>query len=727
MENIERKKSLQARKKVICDLVKDPIYVPMKEKELAVFLQVSREDREELRAVLRELLAEGKLMLTSKGKYVKSDGHLLTGTFIGNARGFGFVEIEGREEDLYIPEEQTNGAYHKDTVEVALLPEQESRRQEAKVVRIIARGIRQVVGTYDGSRENYGFVVPDNARLPRDIFVPRERSKGAMSGHKVVVEITDYGSDKRSPEGKVAEILGHVNDPGVDILSIVRGYELPMEFSVKIMNQVERVSQEVSQADMAGRRDLRDVEMVTIDGEDAKDLDDAVSVTFDGEKYCLGVHIADVTNYVQENSALDREALKRGTSVYLVDRVIPMLPHALSNGICSLNEGVERLALSCLMTVDLKGEIVDYDICESVIRVNKRMSYTAVKALLEDETAVNQEEYREYSGLLPMFRDMEKLAAILREKRRKRGSIDFDFPECKISLDREGHPVDIRPYERNVATDIIEDFMLAANETVAQHFYWMEQPFVYRVHDVPDGEKIQKLAAFIYNFGYYMKAVGRSGQRTSGEEVHPKEIQKLLAKIAGTPEEPLISRLALRSMKQAKYSVECSGHFGLACPYYCHFTSPIRRYPDLQIHRIIKEQLRGRLGEERTAHYREILPEVAKHSSETERRADEAERETDKLKKVEYMEERIGEIYEGVVSGITAWGLYVELPNTVEGLIHISRLPGDYFYYNESTYEMIGQATGKSYKLGMPVKVCVIGCDRFNRTVDFAISEEEPE
>ncbi len=727
MENIERKKSLQARKKVICDLVKDPIYVPMKEKELAVFLQVSREDREELRAVLRELLAEGKLMLTSKGKYVKSDGHLLTGTFIGNARGFGFVEIEGREEDLYIPEEQTNGAYHKDTVEVALLPEQENRRQEAKVVRIIARGIRQVVGTYDGSRENYGFVVPDNARLPRDIFVPRERSKGAMSGHKVVVEITDYGSDKRSPEGKVAEILGHVNDPGVDILSIVRGYELPMEFSVKIMNQVERVSQEVSQADMAGRRDLRDVEMVTIDGEDAKDLDDAVSVTFDGEKYCLGVHIADVTNYVQENSALDREALKRGTSVYLVDRVIPMLPHALSNGICSLNEGVERLALSCLMTVDLKGEIVDYDICESVIRVNKRMSYTAVKALLEDETAANQEEYREYSGLLPMFRDMEKLAAILREKRRKRGSIDFDFPECKIALDREGHPVDIRPYERNVATDIIEDFMLAANETVAQHFYWMEQPFVYRVHDVPDGEKIQKLAAFIYNFGYYMKAVGRSGQKASGEEVHPKEIQKLLAKIAGTPEEPLISRLALRSMKQAKYSVECSGHFGLACPYYCHFTSPIRRYPDLQIHRIIKEQLRGRLGEERTAHYREILPEVAKHSSETERRADEAERETDKLKKVEYMEERIGEIYEGVVSGITAWGLYVELPNTVEGLIHISRLPGDYFYYNESTYEMIGQATGKSYKLGMPVKVCVIGCDRFNRTVDFAISEEEPE
>lgn len=725
MENRENKKTLEARKKVICDLVKDPIYVPMKEKELAVFLQVAREDREELRAVLGQLLAEGQLMLTAKGKYVKSNGHSLVGTFVSNARGFGFVEIEGREEDLYIPEEQINGAFHRDTVEVALLPEQEGRRQEAKVVRIVSRGIKQIVGTYDGARENYGFVVPDNARLPQDIFVPRERSKGAMSGHKVVVEITDYGSEKRSPEGRVLEILGHVNDPGVDILSIVRNYELPMEFSVKIINQVERVSQEVSEADRAGRRDLRDVVMVTIDGEDAKDLDDAVSVSFDGEKYHLGVHIADVTNYVQENSALDREALKRGTSVYLVDRVIPMLPHALSNGICSLNEGVDRLALSCLMTVDLKGEIVDYDICESVIRVNKRMSYPVVKALLEDASLVDREEYGQYGELLPMFQEMEKLAGILREKRRKRGSIDFDFPECKILLDREGHPLEIKAYERNVATDIIEDFMLAANETVAQHFYWMELPFVYRIHDVPDGERIGKLAAFINNFGYYMKAVGRTGQKTSGEEVHPKEIQKLLSRIAGTPEEPLISRLALRSMKQAKYSVECSGHFGLACPYYCHFTSPIRRYPDLQIHRIIKEQLRGRLGEERTAHYREILPEVAKHSSETEHRADEAERETDKLKKVEYMEERIGEIYEGVVSGITSWGIYVELPNTVEGLIHVSKLPGDYFYYNESAYEMVGQATGKSYKLGMPVKVCVEGCDRFNRTIDFGVAEEE--
>ncbi len=720
--NRTEKKSMEARKKVICDLMNDPIYVPMKEKELAMFLQVAKEDREELRLVLQELLAEGKLSLTSKGKYVKSNGRFLTGTFIGSSKGFGFVEVEGREEDLFIPEDKTGGAFHRDTVEVALLPEASGRRQEAQVVRIVSRGMTQVVGTYQRSRENYGFVVPDSTKLDRDVFIPVERSKGAVNGHKVVAELTDYGGDGRNPEGRIVEIIGHINDPGVDIMSIVRGYELPVEFSEKILNQAERVSQAVSEADMAGRRDLRDVVMVTIDGEDAKDLDDAVSLSFDGEKYRLGVHIADVTNYVQENSALDREALLRGTSVYLVDRVIPMLPHALSNGICSLNQGEDRLALSCLMTIDLAGNIIDYDICESVIRVDERMSYTVVKGLLEEENLAEGEHGR-YGELLPMFREMRDLAELLRAKRRKRGSIDFDFPECKILLDKEGHPLEIKAYERNVATDIIEDFMLAANETVAQHFYWMEMPFVYRVHDVPDGERIRKLSAFINNLGYYMKAVGRTGQKTSGDEVHPKEIQKLLAKVSGTPEEAMVSRLALRSMKQAKYSVECSGHFGLACQFYCHFTSPIRRYPDLQIHRIIKDQLRGRMNDERISHYREILPEVAKHSSETERRADEAERETDKLKKVEFIEERIGETYEGVISGITSWGIYVELPDTVEGMVHVSKLSGDYFNYDENACEMVGQATGKSYKLGMPVKIVVENCDRFTRTIDFGMAE----
>lgn len=714
----------EERKQKIKELVESDFYVPMKEKELAVFMQVDQSDREEFSSVLQEMLLQGTIQLTARQKIIKGDGTIVTGTFISNSKGFGFVEVEGCEEDYFIPEEYTGGAFHKDIVQIQILKTGgKGKRTEAKVTAILARGITRLVGTFEKSREHYGFVIPDNTKIPSDIFVPAECSKGAVTGHKVVVEITDYGAG-RKPEGKVVEILGHINDPGVDILSIIKSYELPMAFSEKVLNQAERVAGEVTDADRAGRRDLREVTMVTIDGEDAKDLDDAVNVEFDGSFYHLGVHIADVTNYVQEYSVLDREALKRGTSVYLVDRVIPMLPHTLSNGICSLNAGEDRLALSCLMKIDLKGEIVDYEICESVIRVNRRMSYSVVRALLEDRGTQEWESlYREYEALVPMFENMEKLASLLRQKRKKRGAIDFDFPECKIVLDRQGHPLSIRPYERNVATDLIEDFMLAANETVAQHFYWMELPFLYRVHDVPDEEKIQKLSVFINNFGYYMKSTDKRGSKVGSGEVHPKEIQKLLDKIEGTPEEAMIARLVLRSMKQAKYSVVSSGHFGLACQYYTHFTSPIRRYPDLQIHRIIKEQLRGRLNEERIAHYKEILPQVASETSRLERRADEAERETDKLKKVEYMENHIDEVFEGVISGVTSWGIYVELPNTIEGLVHVSRLSGDYFVFRENTCEMVGEATGRSYKLGMPVKVRVIDVDRFTRTIDFDIEQ----
>lgn len=712
-------KLYEKRKKLICELVEDELYVPMKEKELAAFMQVKPEERENLKRILENLLAEGKLQITKRGKYLKGDGKPegLTGTFISNARGFGFVEIEGREQDLFIPEEGVNGAFHKDQVQVELLKGQHGKRQEAKVVKILSHGITQVVGTFEKSK-TFGFVVPDNEKISTDIFVPVEYSKGAVTGHKVVVELQDYGDEKHKPEGKVTEIIGHVNDPGVDIMSVVKGFELPVEFGEKVLNQAQRLNKEVSEADRAGRRDLRDIRMVTIDGEDAKDLDDAVNVYKQGEDYCLGVHIADVTNYVQENSALDREALKRGTSVYLVDRVIPMLPHALSNGICSLNQGVDRLALSCLMTINRKGEVTDYEIVESVINVDRRMSYTAVRKILEEG---DQETVREYEELVPMFRLMQELAEILREKRKKRGSIDFDFPESKIILDKDGVPLTIKPYERNTATKIIEDFMLLANETIAQHFYWMELPFVYRTHDTPDPEKILKLGTFINNFGYNIKI------KSGDNEIHPKEIQKLLGRIEGTDEEALISRLTLRSMKQAKYTVNCTGHFGLACPYYCHFTSPIRRYPDLQIHRIIKEQLRGRLKEDRIEHYKEILPEVAKHSSLMERRADEAERETDKLKKAQYMAGRIGEIYEGVISGITAWGIYVELPNTVEGMIHVSRLAGDYYYYNEETYEMTGRDTGRCFKLGQKLRIMVDDVDRMTKAIDFVLADEEEE
>lgn len=712
--NEEQRRRFEQRKNLICELLEDEMYVPMKEKELAAFMQVSREEREAFREVLQALLTEGRLQVTKQGKYVKPDANQPVGTFISHAKGFGFVEIEGREEDLYVPEDKTGGAFHLDRVQVALLPGQRGKRQEAVVVKILERGTKQIVGTYEQS-QNFGFVIPDNSKIGADIFVPKERSKGAVTGHKVVVELTSYGDERHKPEGKVVEILGHINDPGVDILSIVRGYDLPMEFGEKVMNQAQRVPEEVQEADKIGRMDLRDLQMVTIDGEDAKDLDDAVSLYQDEEGlYHLGVHIADVSNYVQENSALDWEALERGTSVYLVDRVIPMLPHRLSNGICSLNQGVERLALSCLMTINDKGEVKDYEIAETVICVDRRMSYTSVKKILEDK---DEAERQEYEALVPMFEMMEQLAAILRRKRHKRGSIDFDFAESKIILDGNGHPTDIRPYERNVATKIIEDFMLIANETVAQHFFWMELPFIYRTHEKPDPEKIMKLEAFIRNFGYHIKL--------TGEEVHPKELQKLLDRIVDTEEETLISRLTLRSMKQAKYTVECTGHFGLACQYYCHFTSPIRRYPDLQIHRIIKEQLRGRLKEKRIEHYEEKLPEVARHSSKMERRAEEAERETDKLKKVEYMEARIGEIYEGVISGITQWGIYVELPNTVEGLLHVAELPGDYFYYDENAYEMVGQSTGKTFKLGERIRVQVKDVDRFMRTIDFMIPEED--
>ena len=740
----------EQRKKMIYDFMCDNMYVPMKIKELAIVLGVKKEQRPELEMILADLMAEGRIECSKRGKYSKSEIKKMTGTFTAHPKGFGFVSVEGETEDIFIPESQVNGAMHMDTVEITVSPVTTGRRREGTVVKVLERGMKQVVCTYEQSK-TFGFAVPDNPKFGTDIFIPQERSKGAVSGHKVVVEVTSYGKKDRKPEGKVVEILGHINDPGVDILSLVRAYGLPVEFDEKVLKQVENVAKPVSEADMAGRMDLRDWQMVTIDGEDAKDLDDAVSVTMDGDNYILGVHIADVSNYVQEHSALDVEALKRGTSVYLVDRVIPMLPHALSNGICSLNQGENRLALSCIMTINSKGEIIDHTIAETVICVDRRMSYTQVKNILEAYHAANSQDapveevdgkqddadretesvsdvnvrrqqealLGEYEALVPMFVRMEKLAGILRGKRMKRGSIDFDFPETKVILDEQGNPIDIRPYDRNVATKIIEDFMLAANETVASDFYWRELPFVYRTHENPDTEKIQKLSTFINNFGYTL--------HIGADEVHPKELQKLLQKIDGTKEEALISRLTLRSMKQARYTIDNTGHFGLAADCYCHFTSPIRRYPDLQIHRIIKESLRGRLNEKRIDHYEHILPEVAKHSSEMERRADEAERETVKLKKVQYMEQHIGEEFEGVISGVTEWGFFVELENTVEGLVRVTELTDDFYQYYEDTYELVGEATNRRYKLGQKVLVRVEHCDRIMRTIDFALAGEEGE
>lgn len=698
---------LKEKKKIILDIVNDPNYVPMKAKELAIILQVPRKEREELKSVLNVLVETGELHLSRKGKYTKAVVNTLIGTYEATTRGFGFVSLEGEEEDIFIKESCVNGALNKDTVQIVLLADSGGKRREGEVVKIISRGIQEVVGIYQKSK-NFGFVIADNQKFSKDIYIPSERSKGAVTGHKVVVKITDYGNKTKNPEGIVTEIIGHINDPGTDIMSIVKAYEIPVNFPDTVMNQLKTIPNEVTSEDVAGRMDLRDWQMVTIDGEDAKDLDDAVSLTKDKENYILGVHIADVTHYVREGSPLDVEALKRGTSVYLVDRVIPMLPHKLSNGICSLNASVDRLALSCIMEIDFKGNVIGHKVAETVINVNKRMTYTSVKKILEDK---DEEEINEYKDLVPMFENMKELADILREKRKQRGSIDFDFPETKIILDEKGRPVDIKPYERNSATKIIEDFMLITNETIAEDYFWQELPFVYRTHDTPDAEKIHALEIFINNFGY--------GIKNAKEGIHPKELQKLLIRIEDSPEEALISRLTLRSMKQAKYTTINSGHFGLSSKYYCHFTSPIRRYPDLQIHRIIKENLHGGIGEKRVRHYDKILTDVATQSSNTERRADEAERETEKLKKVEYMSKRIGQEFEGIISGITNYGMYVELENTVEGMIHVTSLKDDYYFYDGDRYEMIGEKTGRVYKLGEKIKIVVTGADKILRIIDF--------
>lgn len=704
------KDTFKQRRQMLADMIlNNELYVPMKAKEIAMLLDIPKAKRSELMEVLDSLVADGTIGVSKKGKYMKPENVALVGTFESTSRGFGFVVIPDREDDIFVKANDTMNAFYHDKVKVVITTEKNGgKRAEGKIVAIVEHEIKEVVGTFQKNR-TYGFVIPDNAKINCDIFIPQEFMNGAVEGSKVVASISDYGSQSKNPQGKVTEVLGHIDDPGVDIMSIIKAYDLPVEFPESVKKAINDIPDVVSEKDKAGRVDLRNVQMVTIDGEDAKDLDDAVSISKEGPVYHLGVHIADVSHYVTEGSALDKEALKRGTSVYLVDRVIPMIPHKLSNGICSLNQGEDRLALSCLMDIDEKGNIVGHRICETVINVDRRMSYTSVKKILVDN---DTNEIMKYKELVPMFHMMEEVAELLRKKRFARGSVDFDFPESKIILDENGHPTDIKPYDRNVATKIIEDFMLAANETVAEDYFWQDMPFLYRTHENPDPEKMRKLATFINNFGYTLRLT---------DDLRPKEIQKLLSEIEGSDAENLISRLTLRSMKKAKYTTECVGHFGLAAKYYCHFTSPIRRYPDLQIHRIIKENLHGGLSPKRAAHYDAILPDVAVQTSAMERRAADAERDTDKLKMAEYMEQFVGETFDGVVSGVTAWGVYVELPNTIEGMVSINNMKG-FYTFDEEHYEMVGELGNRSYKLGQKVKVVVIGTDKILRTIDFAFA-----
>lgn len=770
-----KKKDIERRKKFILELLGDPIYKPMRLREISTLLRLSKEEKRDLYDVLDELCYEGKVSVDNKGRYEKVkgkwkkkkddryyddrreeygadhgkkkkdklkdknrdkakeksrgrnrdrdfreedsykeeylEGIQAEGTFIGHPKGFGFVEIEGQEEDIFIPESDTGTAMHQDKVRIIIRDGQkEGKRKEGVVVKVLERGMPEIVGTYQLNRD-FGFVISDNPKFSKDIFIPRKEAAGIKNGDKVIAVITDYGSKNKNPEGKIKENLGNIRTPGTDILAIVKSFGIPSEFPEKVMKQAQRVPDHVLDADRDGRLDLRHLQTVTIDGEDAKDLDDAISLTKEGDIYHLGVHIADVSNYVQYNSALDKEALKRGTSVYLADRVVPMLPERLSNGICSLNQGEDRLALSCLMDINEKGKVVSHQIAETVINVNERMCYTDVKNILED---TDKDAKKRYEELIPMFFMMKELSGILRNSRHHRGSIDFDFPESKIILNAAGKAIDVKPYEANVATKIIEDFMLMANETVAQEYCTEEIPFVYRTHDNPDPEKVESLLTLLHNQGVKIQK--------AKEEITPKEIQQIIESIEGLPNEAMISRLVLRSMKQAKYTTECSGHFGLAAKYYCHFTSPIRRYPDLQIHRIIKDNLRGRLMREgRTEHYAEILDEVARQSSVCERRADEAERESDKLKKAEYMSYHLGEEFEGIISGVTGWGLYVELPNTVEGLVHVNTLRDDYYIFDQETYELRGEMTKKVYKLGDKVRVRVADADKVLKTVDFEL------
>ncbi|MDQ0254615.1 ribonuclease R [Evansella vedderi] len=688
----------------------------IKDLEEAMGLDDSSQFKEFVK-MLNELEEEGELVRTRSNRYGLPDKmNLLRGEVIMHPKGFAFVKTEVGQDDVYIAGAEMNGAMNQDKVLVRLHPGSSGARPEGAIIRILERGVKTTVGTYVDDK-HYGFVIPDDKRIPNDIFIPKNKEGGAVDGHKVLVEITKYPEGRMSAEGQVLEVLGHKNDPGVDILSVIYKHGLPGEFEQETLDHANSVPNEIDPSELENRRDLRDETIVTIDGADAKDLDDAVQVKkLENGNYLLGVHIADVSYYVKEGSPIDVEAAERATSCYLVDRVIPMIPHRLSNGICSLNPQVDRLTLSCNMEFTPTGERVNHEIYQSVINTTERMTYTDVRKILQEE---DEEVTKRYESLIPFFKGMEELAEILRNKRMARGAIDFDFKEAKVLVDEEGTPTDVVIRERSVAERLIEEFMLAANETIAEHFHWMKVPFMYRIHEDPDEEKLQRFLEFITNFGYVVKGAANT--------VHPRALQELLDQVKGEPEEAVISTVMLRSMRQAKYDPENIGHFGLSADFYTHFTSPIRRYPDLIVHRLIRTYLiDGKTDDATIEKWNEKLYEIAKHSSEMERRAEDASRETDELKKVQYMLDKIGEEYDGIISGVTNFGLFVELPNTIEGLVHVSYLTDDYYHYDEKQYAMIGERSGNVFRIGDEIEVRVVNVNVDERIIDFEVVGMKP-
>lgn len=698
----------------LLDYMKEEAYKPLTVSELEEAMEI--EDSSQFKDFVKTLVymeEKGLVVRTRSNRYgLPEKMSLVRGRVSAHAKGYAFVvPEEPGYDDIFIPPGETNNALNGDIVLAKVTKESSGARREGTIVRILERGVKQVVGTYTESA-NFGFVIPDDKKFNGDIFIPKHASKGAVEGHKVVVNITVYPEGRMSAEGEVVQILGHRNDPGVDILSIIYKHGLPIEFPEEVMEQAQKVPDKISEAEIKGRRDLRNEVYVTIDGADAKDLDDAVSVTrLDNGNFKLGVSIADVSYYVTENSPIDKEAYERGTSVYLVDRVIPMIPHRLSNGICSLNPKVDRLTLTCEMEINERGVVVSHEIFESVIKTTERMTYSDVNKILVDQ----DEELREkYHDLVPMFEDMEELAAILRKKRMKRGAIDFDFKEAKVIVDDDGHPTDVVIRERSVAERLIEEFMLAANETVAEHFHWLELPFIYRIHEDPKEDKLQRFFEFITNFGLIV--------RGKANTVHPRALQEIIEEVQGKPEEMVVNTVMLRSMQQAKYYPENLGHFGLATDYYTHFTSPIRRYPDLIVHRLIRTYIiKGEMDPQTQEKWSALLPEIAQHTSKMERRAVDAERETDELKKTEYMKDKIGEEFDGIISSVTNFGIFIELPNTIEGLVHVSYLTDDYYHYDERQYAMIGERTGNVFRIGDEITVRVISVDKEERSIDFEI------